>query len=95
MLPPCGGCVSTSKPAGRSKQTHQCGRKTLLTARRQERLQRLVAEQHDATLAELGAQFKRPTSTMDLWLDRLGLSCKKTLHAAEQSRPDVAEQRRQ
>ena len=58
-------------------QTHQCGRKTLLTTRRQERLQRLVAEQPDATLAELGAQFKRPTSTMDLWLDRLGLSCKK------------------
>jgi len=58
-------------------QTHRCGRKTLLTARRRERLQALVAQQPDATLAELGAQFKRPTSTMDLWLNRLGLSCKK------------------
>ena len=58
-------------------QTHRCGRKTLLTARRRERLQTLVAQQPDATLAELGAQFKRPTSTMDLWLNRLGLSCKK------------------
>lgn len=58
-------------------QTHRCGRKTLLTARRRERLQRLVTQQPDATLAELGAQFKRPTSTMDLWLNRLGLSCKK------------------
>jgi transposase len=58
-------------------QTHRCGRKTLLTARRRERLQRLVAEQPDATLAELGARFQRPTSTMDLWLNRLGLSCKK------------------
>ena len=58
-------------------QTHRCGRKTLLTARRRERLQLLVAQQPDATLAELGAQFKRPTSTMDLWLQRLGLSCKK------------------
>ena len=58
-------------------QTHRCGRKTLLTARRRERLQRLVAEQPDATLAELGAHFRRPTSTMDLWLHRLGLSCKK------------------
>lgn len=58
-------------------QTHRCGRKTLLTARRRERLQRLVAEQPDATLAELGVPFKRPTSTMDLWLNRLGLSCKK------------------
>jgi transposase len=58
-------------------QTHRCGRKTLLTARRRERLQTLVAQQPDATLAELGARFKRPTSTMDLWLNRLGLSCKK------------------
>ena len=58
-------------------QTYRCGRKTLLTARRRERLQRLVAQQPDATLAELGAIFKRPTSTMDLWLNRLGLSCKK------------------
>lgn len=75
-------------------QTHRCGRKTLLTARRRERLQTLVAQQPDATLAELGAQFRRPTSTMDLWLARLGLSCKKTLPAAEQSRPDGVEQRR-
>ena len=58
-------------------QTQRCGRKTLLTPRRRERLHRLVAQHPDATLAELGAQFKRPTSTMDLWLNRLGLSCKK------------------
>jgi transposase len=58
-------------------QTHRCGRKTLLTARRRERLQTLVAQHPDATLAELGARFQRPTSTMDLWLARLGLSCKK------------------
>jgi transposase len=58
-------------------QTQRWGRKTLLTPRRRERLHKLVAQQPDATLAELGAQFKRPTSTMDLWLNRLGLSCKK------------------
>ena len=58
-------------------QTHRCGRKTLLTARRRERLQTLLVRRPDATLAELGAQFKRPTSTMDLWLERLGWSCKK------------------
>ena len=58
-------------------QTHRCGRKTLLSARRRERLQRLVDQRPDATLAELGAHFQRPTSTMDLWLARLGLSCKK------------------
>ena len=60
-------------------QTHLCGRKTLLTARRKARLQKLVAAQPDATLAELGARLDRPfgTSTMDLWLRRLGLSYKK------------------
>src|SRR5262245_38325631 len=53
-------------------QTHRCGRKSLLTESRQARLEALLAHQPDATLAELGAQFKRPTSTMDLWLARLG-----------------------
>jgi transposase len=60
-------------------QTHLCGRKTLLTATRKARLQKLVAEQPDATLAELGGGMDRPfgTSTVDLWLRKLGLSCKK------------------
>jgi len=60
-------------------QTHLCGRKTLLTPARQGRLQKLVARQPDATLADLGARMDRPfgTSTMDLWLRRLGLTCKK------------------
>jgi transposase len=58
-------------------QTHRCGRKSLLTEARKTRLQQLLARQPDATLAALGAQFKRPTSTMDLWLSRLGWSCKK------------------
>ena len=60
-------------------QTHLCGRKTLLTTKRRARLQKLVAAQPDATLAELGARMDRPfgTSTVDLWLRQLGLSCKK------------------
>jgi transposase len=60
-------------------QTHRCGRKTLLTPRRNDRLQKLVAEEPDATLAELGSRLDRPfgTSTVDLWLRRLGLSYKK------------------
>ena len=76
-------------------QTHLCGRKSLLTARRQARLQKLVAAQPDATLAELGSRLDRPfgASTVDLWLRRLKLSYKKTLHAAEQQHPDVAAQR--
>jgi transposase len=62
-------------------QTHRCGRKTLLTARRQARLQKLIAARPDATLAELGARRDRPlgTSTMDLWLRRLGLTYKKNV----------------
>lgn len=60
-------------------QTHLCGRKTLLTPQRKAHLQKLVATQPDATLAELGGRLDRPfgTSTVDLWLRRLGLSYKK------------------
>ena len=60
-------------------QTHRCGRKTLLTAQRRADLNRLVADRPDATLAELGARMDRPfgTSTVDLWLRKLGLSFKK------------------
>src|ERR1035441_6414567 len=76
-------------------QTHFCGRKTLLTEERKQRLKDLLSEQPDATLAELGARMDRsfPTSTMDLWRRRLGWKLKKTLVAAEQERPDVAEKR--
>ena len=58
-------------------QTHRCGRKSLLTAARKTRLLQLLARQPGVTLAELGARFDRPTSTMDLWLNRLGWSGKK------------------
>ena len=60
-------------------RTHFCGRKTLLTEERKQRLRQLLAEQPDATLAELGARLDRPfrTSTVDLWLRRLGWKFKK------------------
>ena len=67
-------------------QTHRCGRKTLLTEPRKARLLRLLARQPDATLAELGAQLERPTSTIDLWLNRLGWSCKKKRYTPRSSR---------
>ena len=83
----CGYCVAAVrrvrqhfKARGTVKpQTHLCGRKTLLTAQRKSRLQKLVAGQPDVTLAELGTRLDRPfgTSTVDLWLRRLGLSYKK------------------
>jgi transposase len=76
-------------------QTHLCGRHTLLTPERQESLQKLLAQKPDATLAELGQSLDRsfPTSTVDLWLRQMGWTYKKTLFAAEQDRPDVAEKR--
>ncbi len=60
-------------------QTHLCGRRTLLTEERKQRLQQLLSEQPDATLAELGARLDRRfrTSTIDLWLRRLGWKFKK------------------
>ena len=60
-------------------RTHWCGRKTLLTEERKRRLHQLLCEQPDATLAELGAGLDRPfrTSTIDLWLRRLGWKFKK------------------
>src|SRR6202140_1856234 len=60
-------------------QTHLCGRKTLLTEERKRRLRQLLSEQADATLAELGSRMDRPfrTSTIDLWLRRLGWKYKK------------------
>ena len=60
-------------------QTYFCGRKTLLTEERKQRLRRLLSEQPDATLAELGGRLDRPfrTSTIDLWLRRLGWKYKK------------------
>src|ERR1039458_6941613 len=50
-------------------QTHRCGRKTLLTEERKQRLRELLTAQPDATLAELGARLDRPfrTSTIELW----------------------------
>ncbi|MBU6410301.1 MAG: hypothetical protein KGR98_07930 [Verrucomicrobia bacterium] len=77
--PPCAGCQHFKARGTVEPQTHLCGRKTLLTARRKTRLQKLVDNQPDATLAERGTRLDRPfgTSTIDLWLRRLGLSYKK------------------
>ena len=60
-------------------RTHLCGRKTLLTEGRKQRLDQLLWEQPDATLAELGTGLDRlfRTSTIDLWLRRLGWKFKK------------------
>jgi transposase len=60
-------------------RTRRSGRRALLTEERKQRLEKLLSERPDATLAELGARLDRPfrTSTVDLWLRRLGWRYKK------------------
>ena len=64
---------------------------------REEELLRAVAERPDATAAEHRERLKRPASRVTVWraMRRLGLTRKKkSTHASEQDRPDVAEARR-
>jgi len=60
-----------------------------------EQLAALVREHPDATLAELRKYLgvACALSTLCMALKKMGLSFKKTTHAAEQDRPDVAERR--
>jgi transposase len=60
-------------------RTYRRGRRTLLTEERKRQLEELLAEQPDASLAELGARLDRHfrPSTVDLWLRRLGWKYKK------------------
>jgi len=67
-------------------------------AGREEELRRAVRERPDATPAEHRDRLKLPATRVTVWraLRRLGLTRKKkSTHAAEQDRPDVAEARRQ
>ena len=83
----CGFCVAAVRRVRQQFRergtlepwTHRCGRKTLLTEKRKQRLRALLSEQPDATLAELGGRLDRPfrTSTVDLWLRRLGWKFRK------------------
>ncbi len=60
-----------------------------------ERLAELVKQRPDATIKELHALLGADCveSAVCMALKRLGLSFKKTIHAAEQNRPDVARHR--
>ena len=67
-------------------------------AAREEELRRAVTERPDATAAEHRERLKLPASRVTVWrsMCRLGLTRKKkSTHASEQDRPDVAEARRQ
>ena len=71
---------------------HGGGPRPALSRRDQQRLRRLVRKQNDATLKQLKQQGGFSCTLATIWntLRRLGLTYKKkTLHAAERSRPDV------
>jgi hypothetical protein len=52
----------------------------------------LITARPDATLAELREALPTSAALSTIWraIDRLGLTVKKTIHADEQRRPDVA-----
>ncbi len=58
----------------------------------EERLGALITARPDATLAELRERLATSAALSTIWraIDRLGLTVKKTVHADEQRRPDVA-----
>src|SRR4051812_28699329 len=67
-------------------------------AGREEELRLAVAERPDATPAEHKERLQLPAARVTVWraMRRLGLTRKKkSVHAAEQDRPDVVEARRQ
>jgi transposase len=71
-------------------------RRRALSADEEARLVFLITVQPDATLAELQQALPTRAALSTLWrtIDRLGLTVKKTVHADEQRRPDVAAARR-
>ena len=73
------------------------GRKAKLLQIYRERLEKLVAAEPDLTLAQIKARLSMSCTVPALHyaLLALGLTYKKTLHAAEQNRPDVAATRQQ
>ena len=76
---------------------HGGGPRPALGRRDQQRLLRLVRKQNDATLKQLKRQGNFSCTLTTIWntLRRLGLTYKKkTLRAAERSRPDVQKKRR-
>ena len=66
-------------------------------AGQEDRLAALITARPDATLAELRAALPTSAGLGTLWraINRLGFTVKKTVHANEQRRPDVAAARRQ
>lgn len=75
------------------------GYRKAILAPNEETVKALVAETPDATLAELVGRLRKKKirvsrSALAVFLRRLRRTFKKTIHASEQDRPDVAEARK-
>jgi transposase len=70
-------------------------RRRALSSDQEVRLVALITVKPDATLAELQQALPPRAALSTLWrtINRLGLTVKKTVHADEQRRPDVAADR--
>jgi transposase len=79
-------------------QRQRHGRLPKFDEAQQQRLCELVQEDPDATLAELRERLAVGVSVTTIWreLTKMGISLKKkTVHASEQDRPDVQQQRQE
>src|SRR5215471_10394169 len=90
-----GGFLKRKRETGSVSPDKFGGYKTFTLEPHADRVRKLVAEQPDSTLAELQARLakekvKVSQSGISRFLHHINLTFKKSLHAAEQDRPDVA-----
>jgi transposase len=88
--------VQRRRETGSIAPRQQTKFRSRVLAGQEERLAALIAARPDATLAELREALHTTAALSTLWLEigRLGFTVKKTVHADEQRRPDVAAERR-
>src|SRR6266481_3409009 len=94
-----GGFIKRKRETGSVSPDKFGGYKTFSLEPHTDLVMELVAEQPDSTLAELQARLKKEKvkvsqSGISRFLHHINLTFKKSLHAAEQDRPDVAAARK-
>jgi len=94
-----GGIIKRKRETGSVSPDKFGGYKTFTLEPHKDRVKELVAEQPDSTLAELQVRLakekvKVSQSGISRFLRHINLTFKKSLHAAEQDRPDVAAARK-
>src|SRR6266436_5493233 len=94
-----GGFIKRKRETGSVSPDKFGGYKTFTLEPHTDRVKELVAEQPDSTLAELQVRLakekvKVSQSGISRFLHHINLTFKKSVHAAEQDRPDVAAARK-